>query len=178
MSRTASGGTDPTRALAMSSSAVSTTESDSSAQQIVKKHMLLALAVGLLPLPLIDVAALTAIQLRMLSKLSSLYNVDFSDQLGKSVIGSLVGSGGSVVASTTTTRLVMHLIPGGWVAGMVSTAAFAGASTYAVGKVFTEHFASGGTFLTFDPEKVRKYYEQQFAQGAIKVEKSFAGFKP
>src|SRR3989442_13684563 len=102
MSPTALGGTDPTHALATSSSAVSTTESDSSAQQIAKKHMLLALAVGLLPLPLIDVAALTAIQLRMLSKLSSLYKVDFSDQLGKSVIGSLVGSGGSVVASTTS----------------------------------------------------------------------------
>ena len=61
---------------------------------------------------------------------------------------------------------------------MVSTAVFAGASTYAVGKVFTEHFASGGTFLTFDPEKVRKYYEQEFAQGTIKVEQSFAGVKP
>ena len=33
-------------------------------------------------------------------------------------------------------------------------------------------------FLTFDPEKVRKYYEQQFAQGTIKVEQSFAGVKP
>ena len=178
MSQTAPGGTDPTPPSAASSSGVNDAQSDSTAQQIVKKHMLLALAVGLLPLPFIDVAALTAIQLRMSSKLASLYKVDFSDQLGKSVIGSLVGSGGSVVASTTSTRLVMHLIPAGWVAGVVSTAVFAGASTYAVGKVFTEHFASGGTFLTFDPEKVRKYYEQQFAQGTTKVEQSFAGVKP
>ena len=31
-------------------------------------------------------------------------------------------------------------------------------AAYAVGKVFIQHFASGGTFLTFDPEKVRAHY--------------------
>ena len=41
----------------------------------------------------------------------------------------------------------------------------AGASTYAVGKVFYRHFASGGTFLTFDPEKARAYYEEMFQKG-------------
>jgi len=34
----------------------------------------------------------------------------------------------------------------------------AGAATYAIGKVFVRHFASGGTFLTFNPEKVKDYY--------------------
>ena len=38
---------------------------------------------------------------------------------------------------------------------------FAGGITYAVGKVFITHFASGGTFLDFDPDKVRSYFNQQ-----------------
>ena len=46
----------------------------------------------------------------------------------------------------------------GTIASGVSTAVFAGASTFAVGKVFIEHFESGGTFLTFDPERVLEYY--------------------
>jgi len=40
-----------------------------------------------------------------------------------------------------------------------------GAFTYAIGKVFIQHFASGETFLTFDPEKVRDYYTEMFEEG-------------
>ena len=42
---------------------------------------------------------------------------------------------------------------------------FAGASTYAIGKVFIQHFESGGTFLDFEPAKVRAYFSQQFDKG-------------
>ena len=41
----------------------------------------------------------------------------------------------------------------------------AGAATYAVGKVFIQHFESGGTFLNFNPESVRGYYEAMFKEG-------------
>ena len=40
-----------------------------------------------------------------------------------------------------------------------------GASTWALGKVFIQHFESGGTFLDFNPEKVREYYKVQFEEG-------------
>jgi hypothetical protein len=36
----------------------------------------------------------------------------------------------------------------------------------------------GGTFLTFDPPKVRKYYQQQLTRGPEEVRDSFAGVKP
>lgn len=158
---------------------MSSAEISSTSEQLVKKHMMASLAVGLVPLPLLDLVALTGIQLRMLSRLSKLYEVEFSDQLGKSVLGALVGSGGSTVVSSASTRFILQLIPvAGWAAGIVSTSVFAGASTFAVGKVFVQHFASGGTFLTLDPEKVRAYYTQQLAQGTVEVQKSFAGVKP
>jgi hypothetical protein len=41
----------------------------------------------------------------------------------------------------------------------------AGASTYAIGKVFYRHFASGGTFLSFDVDRARDYYQEQFKKG-------------
>jgi hypothetical protein len=34
-----------------------------------------------------------------------------------------------------------------------------------VGKVFVQHFESGGTFLNFKPEEVRAYYQQMFKEG-------------
>ena len=49
----------------------------------------------------------------------------------------------------------------GTLVGGVSWLALAGASTYAVGKVFIQHFESGGTLLTLDPEKVMDYYREQ-----------------
>ncbi len=150
-----------------------------STDQLLKKYMVLSLAVGLVPLPLVDVAALTGIQLQMLSKLSKSFDVDFSKERGKAVLGSLLGASGSVVAASTSRHLLLRLVPlGGAVVSGVSVAVVAGASTYAVGKVFVQHFESGGTFLTFDPEKVRQYYAQQYQQGTVEVAKSFAGVRP
>jgi uncharacterized protein (DUF697 family) len=157
----------------------SAAEISATSEQVVRTHMLAALAVGLVPVPVIDMAALTGIQLRMLSRLSKLYDVEFSDQLGKSILGALVGSGGSTVAATASTRFLLQLLPvAGWAAGILSTSVFAGASTFAVGKVFVQHFASGGTFLTLDPQKVREYYSQQLRQGTVEVKSTFAGIKP
>jgi hypothetical protein len=45
---------------------------------------------------------------------------------------------------------------------MFTTGGFASASTYAVGRVFIQHFESGGTFLDFDPDKVRAHFEAEF----------------
>ncbi len=150
-----------------------------SSDQVLKKYMILSMAVGLVPLPLVDVAALTGIQLQMLSKLAKSFDVEFSKELSKTVLGSLLASSGSVLATTTTSRFLLRFAPGGGavVAG-VNTAVFAGASTFAVGKVFVQHFESGGTFLTFDPEKVREYFASQYKQGTVEVGKSFAGIRP
>jgi len=159
------------------------TVTDAAANRIVKNHMLVALAVGLVPVPVVDVAAVTAIQLRMLSRLSHEYDVEFSEELGGSVIGSLVGAGGSYLASSAAAHLLLHLVPvAGWLANAATTAIFSSASTFAVGKVFVQHFSSGGTFLTFDPEKVREYYWEQLNQGVTNLTggtgESFAGIKP
>ena len=134
--------------------------------------MLGALAPGVVPIPWLDLALLSGIQLKMLHRLAGLYQVEFRGQLGKSLIASLVGSG-------LPTCLAGYVVPiFGHLAGMVSMALFSGASTYAVGKVFIQHFESGGTILTFNPDKVRDYYAQQFETGKTEFRRSFAGIKP
>ena len=34
-----------------------------------------------------------------------------------------------------------------------------------IGKLFTQHFASGGTFLDFHPEAVREHFYAEFQKG-------------
>ena len=132
------------------------------ADRIVRDHVWVSMGVGLLPVPFIDLLGIAAVQLHMMRRLSQVYGIPFSQSAGKSVIASLVG--GSLAPSLSI--IVLKSVPIlGPAAGMLTSSATAGATTYALGKVFIQHFASGGTFLTFDPEKVREYYGEKLKEG-------------
>jgi len=148
------------------------------ATRIVKKHMVGSMVVGLIPIPCVDLVALIGIQLKMLHRLANLYNIEFSKQKGKSLIASLLGGGIPVSLSGSVFSLVKGIPFYGQITGMISMSVFSGASTYAIGKVFTQHFESGGTFLSFEPKKVTEYYEQQFEIGKAKIQNRYAGIKP
>ncbi len=141
------------------------------AKAAVKQYMLGALGVGIVPFPIVDLAVLSGIQLKMLHRLAKIYDVEFSKQLGKSLIASLAGGGGSI-------SLYALVTPLGRIARMAGMAFYGGASTYAIGKVFIQDLESGGTFLTLDPAKVKSYYAEQYEAGKAEIKKSFAGIKP
>jgi uncharacterized protein (DUF697 family) len=148
------------------------------AQRAVKNHMLAALGVGLMPLPWLDLAALTGLQINLVRTLAGIYGVAFSAELGRSAVGALLGGSVPVSLSANLGRLAKG-IPGiGWAVGGASVALLGAASTYALGRVFVQHFESGSTLLTFDPQKVRAYYAQQYEKGKEEVKKSFAGLRP
>jgi uncharacterized protein (DUF697 family) len=148
------------------------------ARRIVKKYMLGALAVGIVPVPLLDIAALTGIQVKMLHNLSKLYDVEFSENLSKPLIASLLGGTIPSSFSANLVWILKNTTLYGKIMGIVSTSLFGGASTYAVGRVFIQHFESGGTFLTFDPQQVKTYYAQEFEKGKVAVRRNFSGLKP
>ncbi len=147
------------------------------AAAIVKAYMLAAVVIGLVPLPLLGIAALVAIQLKMLHSLANLYDMGFSSQIGRSLISSLLGGGIPVIVRGALRRSIPLYGWTGLAVGLVGTSVFAGASTYAIGQVFIQHFESGGTFLTFDPQAVRDYYAQQFEKGKEEVQR-YVGVKP
>lgn len=136
-----------------------------STDKVIKNHMYGAIAVGLVPVPAVDLVALTGVQLNMLRKLSRMYGVPFSKDKGKNVIAALAGSGVPVMAVGPLMSFAKTIPVVGQTIGALSMSAVAGATTYAVGKVFVQHFASGGTFLNFDPGKVQAYYEEMLRKG-------------
>jgi uncharacterized protein (DUF697 family) len=90
-----------------------------------------------------------------------LYEIDFKETEGKAIITSLTGSGLARLGARA-----IKIIPGvGSVLGGVTLAVLSGASTYAIGEVFKTHFETGGTFLDFDPERLKKYYNEKFEKG-------------
>jgi uncharacterized protein (DUF697 family) len=132
------------------------------ADKIIKNHIIAAAGIALVPMPLIDIAAITALELRMLKSLTVLYEMEFFEHRGKALIASLV-SGLKVGLLTAS---LLKFLPGlGWVGVAAPMAAIAGAITYAVGNIFVQHFESGGTLLDFDPEKVRGFFIHEYKDG-------------
>ncbi len=152
-----------------------TTERTAEADKIIRNYMLGAAGAGFVPLPILDIALVTGVQLQMLRSLSGLYDdIQFSDEQGRSLIASLAGGSFSVTAAS-----VVKAIPViGQLFGAFSVPVLAGASTYAIGKVFFQHFESGGTFLTFDPQKVKSYYDQHYQAAEEDLQKTYTGVKP
>ncbi len=141
-----------------------------SAQELVKKYSLGSAAIGLVPLPLVDLVVFSVLQTRMLKSLTELYEVEYSEQRARIFTGALVGSVTSISVARQTGVLlgsVLKSLPAvGQLAGAALMPAATGATTYALGKVFIQHFETGGTLLDFDAEKMRAYYERQVAEAS------------
>jgi uncharacterized protein (DUF697 family) len=138
---------------------------DEQASQLVDRYSLWAGAAGLVPIPIVDVAVVGGVQIQMLRKLSEVYGVPFSENMGKSVLAGLAGS--LIPASTATTTAMgvgsmLKGLPGiGTVVGALTMPVFSAGATYVIGKVFIQHFASGGTLLDFNPPDYREFIKAQ-----------------
>ena len=146
-------------------------EDESYGSATIKKYMYWSMGAGLIPIPVVDLAALLAIQMKMVATLARQYGQEFSRDAGRAFIGALVGGAVSTAAAGPVASLIKAVPLVGQTAGVLAMPALAGASTYAVGKVFVQHFESGGTFLDFDPEATRSYYAEQFEKGKAAVKK-------
>jgi uncharacterized protein (DUF697 family) len=130
---------------------------DEIASKLVDRFALWSGVAGLVPVPVVDLLAVGGLQLQMLRRLSQIYGVAFSENRGKSLIASLAGamiptSSGIGAASVLKSVPIFGTIISGFVMPVLSSGA-----TYAIGKVFIQHFASGGTLLDFNPPDYREF---------------------
>lgn len=131
------------------------------AESIVQKHVLWSMGMGAIPIPFLDTIAVSAMQYEMLKQVSNLYGFEMSENMGKSLIsllagGTLVRMGASAVK---TIPIIGSLLGGG------AMVVLSGASTYAIGSVFIQHFESGGNLFDIDTEKFKNFYKEKFEQG-------------
>lgn len=132
------------------------------ADTIIRNHVIWSMGAGLIPVLIADIFAVSALQLDMIRQLCRAYDQDFSETQGKAIVTSLTSS----TLARLGARSLIKLIPGvGSIIGGMTVSIFAGASTYALGEVFKKHFDSGGTILDFDPDRLKKYYQEKFEKG-------------
>lgn len=135
------------------------------AHHIVIKYTSGAMTIAMVPIPAVDLAMVMGTQVKMVHSICNHYQQPFSHDAVKSVITSLVGSLAAVTTTGTITSAVKVIPIIGTAVGFVGGATLFGATTYAVGQIFVEHFESGGTFLDFNPEEMQEHFQQLFKEG-------------
>lgn len=152
------------------SNEVAMVDRHSEASQIVSSALGWSAAAGFVPIPILDAAALAAVQAKMVVDLSALYGEKPSNELARGVVSVLLGT----LAPLKLTGLALgsgaKTIPViGTVIGALSMAGFGTAATYAVGKIFIRHFERGGTIASLDADAVKEDLKAEFAKAAEKA---------
>lgn len=137
-------------------------EKEEEISRIIRNHVIASMATGaLVPIPGVDIAAVTGVQLNMILKLSELYGKEYSESSARAWVGALAGGLAARLGASA-----VKLIPGvGTLLGGASMAIMSGASTYAMGQVIVKHYESGGTQYDFDPDRFKTLFKEQFEKG-------------
>ncbi len=130
-------------------------------EKIIRQHVIWAVGAGLVPVPVADFIAVTAIQLDLIRQLCTLHNIKYEEGTGKIWVGALTGGAIARIGASA-----IKAIPGiGSVLGGLSMSIASGASTYAVGRVVSAHLEAGGTMIDFNVENAKAAYQAEYEKG-------------
>lgn len=129
------------------------------AMKIVKTWSQWSVAAGIVPVPLVDVALVSGIQVKMIYDLCQVYNVPFEKKSALAVASGLVGGSFSAGVARILGEMALKSIP---YVEQVMQPTLSFATTYSMGYVFVKHFESSGTLMNFDASKMNMYFQDQF----------------
>ncbi len=143
---------------------------DHEADQIIRNHVVLAAGGAAIPVPVLDLLAVTAVQLDMLKQLASTYDVTFDAQASSSFVTALTSAiGGSVLGRVGASAV--KLLPGvGSLLGGAAQLSISGATTYAVGHTFKRLFQEGHDVSHLNVDAVQHEAKQLYEKGKTMVE--------
>jgi uncharacterized protein (DUF697 family) len=145
------------------------------AGRIVSKYIGWSAGTGAIPFPLWDVAAVAAVQIKMVKDLLALYEKPFSENKTKSSLSILIGSLSPHLLAGVTASSLFKFVPGvGHVLSALTLPLLSSAASYAVGKVMVAHLESGGSLANFDAHAVTDKFKDAFEEGKEKVKSATA----
>lgn len=148
----------------------STNPSSIIANNTIKNHVIASMGLSLIPVPLVDISALTVTQMNMLQKLCVQYAVPYTEEDLKPLLMSLLGASLPVLGIVGASSFV-KVIPGiGTLGGSASLCVLAGTVTYAVGQTFALHFAQGGTLDDLEVQQAKAFFKQELKNGKQRVQ--------
>lgn len=123
--------------------AVDATGRRSQALKIVERHAVYAAVGGIIPVPIANVAGVTAIIVRMVKVLSDLYGTPFERDRARAIVVGFMGGAMPTGLGAVTTSTLGYIVPGSGLLGLAVSSVTAVACTRSIGRIFVEHFESG-----------------------------------
>jgi len=115
------------------------------ANSIVERHTAYAAVGGIIPVPIANVASVTAVIVRMVKRLSDLYGIPFERDRARAIVVGLMGGAMPTGLGAVTTSTLFYIVPGSGLVGLAVSSIAAVACTRSIGRIFVEHFETGSS---------------------------------
>ena len=141
---------------------------DIEAEKIINNSVVKSMVGGAIPIPFVDVAATTMIQINMIKRLCGLYGIEYSGKESSALISSLVSSVGAKFGAS----LVKSIPLIGPLLGAPTMITLSGVLTYATGKAFTQYIKTNKavkSFKDFDLSELTEKIKTNLSDGAKHV---------
>jgi uncharacterized protein (DUF697 family) len=115
------------------------------ANSIVERHTAYAAVGGIIPVPIANVASITAVIVRMVKLLSDLYGIPFERDRARAIVVGLMGGAMPTGLGAVTTSTLFYIVPGSGLVGLAVSSIAAVACTRSIGRIFVEHFETGSS---------------------------------
>ncbi|NKB63327.1 MAG: DUF697 domain-containing protein [Gammaproteobacteria bacterium] len=144
------------------------------ADRIVSKYTGWGAGSGAVPIPVLDVATIAGVQIKLIRDLMELYGTEFSETKARSIVTVLIGSISPPMLAGFTVLTLIKFLPGlGQLAGSIAQPIFASAVTYAVGRTMVGHLEEGGTISDFETRENKSRFRSSFKEGVTKFKGVF-----
>lgn len=135
------------------------------ADRTVKNWSQWGMVAGFIPVPFLDLAAISGLQVKMVYDLCKVYDVPFEKRRVRAILSGLVGGGVTTVSSAALSSALIKQVPVvGTTLAAITQPAMSYATTHAIGAVFVRHFESKGTLLTMSVEALKASYQEQLVK--------------
>ncbi len=126
----------------------------------IRNHVGFAMTAAIVPVPVADIGAITAVEIDMLRALTKIYGLDWKEGLALKA----VGIAAAIAVGTGIWASALKILPGiGTVAGGAIQMGIAGTVCYALGKTYQQHLESGGE--VFNAETFKAEMKEHMKNG-------------
>jgi len=137
----------------------------SEAQAVVRGNVIAAMALGLVPVPVVDIVAVAGISVQMTYGLSNIYGIPFSQEAARAALFSIVPAALPVTMMSAGASLLKSIPGVGSLAGAGGVSLLSGAVVYALGQVLIRHYEKGGTLNDINFDLARRQFKSKLEEG-------------
>jgi uncharacterized protein (DUF697 family) len=119
------------------------------ARQIVERHANLSAIGGFIPVPVVNIAGITAVIVRMVRQLCRHYGVPFEGHRARAIVIALMGGTMPTGMATAATTTLIYFVPGYNVLGLAVSSVTASVTARSIGQLLVQHFEGGSTLAEF-----------------------------